>query len=425
MANITFTKAANGNIAVTTVVDGTTIVQSIPASKLERISGEGNVIIIDVKTDIYINVVRDTITIGEVTYNPNSKTMLEMMALINASTVFQAANGSGDTISGTNTPFGFATLGSGTTGGGNATPVLITSLAELIASNISSSTPKVLYISGDILGTGTGQSGEFFNIGSNTTMLGINGARFTNIPFRIYASTSNVIIQNIRFQDVQQGVIDGDCIGIKESNNVFINHCEFSADRFHNDNQEYYDGLVDVGDQSNNVTIANCKFMDSNKACLIGGTNVNNAGFNRVTMAYNLFQNCTERSPRVQIGTAHIYNNYHVAGRSIPSENNSNNGYSSVATHGGVLRADNNYYANCNEPIADNLPSVANGQIANFSSNFFDDKCGASSVVNTASTYDPEVLGLYSYKSKLLATVDVPKYVLRNAGATLNLSFPE
>ncbi|CEL54468.1 hypothetical protein RSOLAG1IB_07071 [Rhizoctonia solani AG-1 IB] len=64
---------------------------------------------------------------------------------------------------------GYATLSGGTTGGGSASAVTVTSLAAL-KSAVSGNTAKVVIVSGTITGN------EVVKVGSNTSILGKSGA---------------------------------------------------------------------------------------------------------------------------------------------------------------------------------------------------------------------------------------------------------
>ena len=75
----------------------------------------------------------------------------------------------------------------GTTGGGNATPVVVTTAAAF-TSNIGGTTARVIYVMGSFSGS--------FSIGSNKTIIGLCGARVTG---HIGLSGSvNVIIRNLQ-----------------------------------------------------------------------------------------------------------------------------------------------------------------------------------------------------------------------------------
>lgn len=110
-------------------------------------------------------------------------------------------------------PIGF---GAGTTGGGSASPVTVTSCAELEAA-IEGEEPKVVQIDGKVEDCGT------LVVGSNTSLLGVganSGASGTG--FRIKDST-NVIIQNLA---IGPPPAKADAIDIESSTQIWVDHCE-------------------------------------------------------------------------------------------------------------------------------------------------------------------------------------------------------
>ncbi|EUC65945.1 pectate lyase [Rhizoctonia solani AG-3 Rhs1AP] len=85
---------------------------------------------------------------------------------------------------------GYATLSGGTTGGGSASAVTVTSLSAL-KSAVSGNNAKVVIISGTITGN------EVVKVGSNTSILGKSGATLTGVGLRII-DVSNVIVRNLK-----------------------------------------------------------------------------------------------------------------------------------------------------------------------------------------------------------------------------------
>ncbi|CAE6458491.1 unnamed protein product [Rhizoctonia solani] len=85
---------------------------------------------------------------------------------------------------------GYATLSGGTTGGGSASAVTVTSLSAL-KSAVSGNSAKVVIVSGTISGN------EVIKVGSNTSILGKSGATLTGVGLRVI-DVSNVIIRNLK-----------------------------------------------------------------------------------------------------------------------------------------------------------------------------------------------------------------------------------
>ncbi|MFJ5222494.1 polysaccharide lyase family 1 protein [Streptomyces sp. NPDC088400] len=196
------------------------------------------------------------------------------------------------------TPIGF---GAGTTGGGSASPVTVSTLAAF-TSAVASDTAKVVRVSGLISLTGQ------VDIGSNTTVLGVgSGSGFTGGGLRIKEST-NVIVRNL---NISKPVAPADGITVQKSTKVWIDHNSFSADRTHD--KDFYDGLLDITHASDSVTVSWNTFKDHFKGSLVGHSDNNpteDTGHLRVTYHHNQFSNVYSRIPSLRFGTGHFYDNY-------------------------------------------------------------------------------------------------------------------
>ncbi|PVE11109.1 pectate lyase family protein [Streptomyces scopuliridis] len=223
------------------------------------------------------------------------------LAALFASTVAVAALGAipqQSAVAAESAPIGF---GAGTTGGGNATPVTVSTLAAF-TSAVANDSAKVVRVSGLI--TLSGQ----VDIGSNTTVLGVGSASgFTGGGLRIKEST-NVIIRNLR---ISKPVAPADGVTVQKSTKVWIDHNAFSADRDHD--KDYYDGLLDISHASDHVTVSWNTFKDHFKGSLVGHSDNNSGedtGHLRVTYHHNQFSNVYSRIPSLRFGTGHFYDNY-------------------------------------------------------------------------------------------------------------------
>lgn len=110
-------------------------------------------------------------------------------------------------------PIGF---GAGTTGGGSAAAVTVSSCADL-ESAIAGEEAKVVQIDGVVEDCGT------LEVGSNTSLLGVgaeSGASGTG--FRIKDST-NIIIQNLK---IGPPPAKADAIDVESSTQIWVDHCE-------------------------------------------------------------------------------------------------------------------------------------------------------------------------------------------------------
>jgi pectate lyase len=176
--------------------------------------------------------------------------------------------------------------------------------------------------------------------GSNTTIVGLGrSAKFRGIWLDIRGSAAvpreNIIIRNITFEDTydcfpQWAPTDGaqgswnslyDSISLRDSRNLWIDHNTFldkaTADStlplFFGVLFQVHDGLLDITNASDLVTVSWNRFRNHDKMMLIGSSD--NApldvGKLRVTLHHNLFDALGQRGPRVRFGQVHIYNNYY------------------------------------------------------------------------------------------------------------------
>jgi pectate lyase len=189
------------------------------------------------------------------------------------------------------TPTGF---GAGTTGGGNATPVTVTTASALISA-IQSSSPAVVRVSGMIAVSGMQR------VAGNKTVIGVgSGSGITGGGLNVH-DTSNVIIQNLNFS----GSSD-DAINVETSTRVWIDHNTLS---------NAHDGLIDIKHAADFVTVSWNKFFNHDKTMLLGHSDSNAAedtGHLRVTYHHNWFNGTNQRHPRVRFGNpVHVYNNFY------------------------------------------------------------------------------------------------------------------
>ena len=189
------------------------------------------------------------------------------------------------------TPTGF---GAGTTGGGSASPVTVTTSSALISA-MQSSSPAVIRVSGMIAISGMQR------VAANKTIIGIgSGSGITGGGLNVH-QVSNVIIQNLNFR----GSSD-DAINVETSTRVWLDHNTLSA---------AHAGLIDIKHAADFVTVSWKRFFNHDKTMLLGHSD-NNAsedrGHLRVTYHHNWFDGTNQRHPRVRFGNpVHVYNNFY------------------------------------------------------------------------------------------------------------------
>jgi pectate lyase len=172
------------------------------------------------------------------------------------------------------------------------------------------------------------------NVGSNTTIIGLEGANLTGANLQI-ANVSNVIVRNITFEDAADcfpawSPNDGaegnwnsnyDNVTISAATNVWLDHNTLTDGANQDENQpvhlgrpyQVHDGLIDVVRGADLVTLSYNHMHEHSKTMLIGSTNTPgvDVGKLRVTLHHNRFANLGSRIPRVRFGQVDVYNNYY------------------------------------------------------------------------------------------------------------------
>jgi pectate lyase len=147
--------------------------------------------------------------------------------------------------------------------------------------------------------------------------------------------TRDVVLSNLHLHGVRDHFpawdpLDGasgewnseyDAVSLLRAHHVWVDHCDFES--VHPANRRIFgrvfetnDGLLDITQASDLVTVSWCRFARHEKTMLIGGSDrhVGDEGHLRVTLHHNLWEHCAERTPRVRFGRVHVVNNLYVAG---------------------------------------------------------------------------------------------------------------
>lgn len=175
-------------------------------------------------------------------------------------------------------------------------------------------------------------------VGSNTTIVGVGAGatiRGAWLDLRGSASTPrrNIIIRNLTFQDTydcfpEWDPTDGtlgswnalyDSVSLRNTENVWVDHNLFEDHLTRDEHLPNYfgvlfqahDGLLDITNASDFVTVSWNRFQEHDKLMLIGSSDSATAdrGKLNVTLHHNYFENIGQRAPRVRYGKVHIYNN--------------------------------------------------------------------------------------------------------------------
>ncbi|MGW0184842.1 pectate lyase family protein [Streptomyces sp. NPDC003362] len=173
-------------------------------------------------------------------------------------------------------------------------------------------------------------------VGSNTTIVGLgDDAVLKGASLRI-SDADNVIVRNLEVRDAYDcfpvwqpnsgGLGDWkaayDTIWLRGASHVWVDHVTLS-DQGHPDEDEpayfarnylRHDGLLDITNGSDLVTVSWSRFAGHDKAMLIGNgdTATGDRGKLRVTLHHNEFESVVQRAPRVRFGQVHVYNNRYV-----------------------------------------------------------------------------------------------------------------
>ncbi len=311
-------------------------------------------------------------------------------------------------------PIGWATRSGRTstefnvTGGGNATPITVTTFADL-QKYAKDSSPRVIYIDGTLGDGWSGTTGSRLNItASNKTIIGLKPGTLLKAPIHITSKASNIIVRNIVIQGPGSNADQAwDNLTIEgESKNIWIDHCEF---------WDGQDGNADVVKGSDNVTFTWCIFGYKKKSThnlsnLIGSSDNEpvSEGKLNVTYMYNWWKAANQRKPRCRYGNVHVVNNLLTGDASIT---NGTDVLGVSAGHMCKVRTERNVFINESNPI---YTGNANGTGVNeVIDNIFTNCSGNTK--GTGTSFTPP----YEYTSFMLKASEVEAAVKANAGATL------
>lgn len=173
-------------------------------------------------------------------------------------------------------------------------------------------------------------------VGPNTTIVGLgDGAVLKGASLQV-KNADNVILRNLDLRDAYDcfpvwqpntgGLGDWktayDNIWLTGATHVWVDHVT-ASDRGHPDSAEptcfarnylRHDGLLDITNGSDLVTVSWSRFAGHDKAMLIGSgdTATGDRGKLRVTLHHNQFESVVQRAPRVRFGQVHVYDNRYV-----------------------------------------------------------------------------------------------------------------
>ena len=181
--------------------------------------------------------------------------------------------------------------------------------------------------------------GEAIRVSSNKTVIGANANSGFFGGGLAMTRVSNVIVRNLV---IARPNTDGDidAIHIEGSHQIWIDHCDLSS----NNGTGTYDGLIDISDQSDFVTVSWTRYHDRQDSGLVGRSDssaaaTEDAGKEHITYEHDLFANL-KTGPRMRFGTVHVLNSY------FDMVSN----YGVAATDGAHVRIEGNNFKNVTPP---------------------------------------------------------------------------
>ena len=293
-----------------------------------------------------------------------------------------------------------------TTGGGNATPQTVTTLAAF-TSAVSGTAAKVIYVTGKLA------AGKV-SVGSNKTIVGLCGAEIHG--HLGFSGSSNVIVRNIKI--VGYGV--GDCsldpdydksVGCSSGNDaITVNNSAHHLWFDHCDVSDGTDGNLDITKGSDFVTVSWTKFHYSPRKDPEGNDSTGDSGHrfsNLIGAADNVAgdegklnvtwhhdwwaDNVNQRMPRTRAGKIHLFNNLFTA---------SGNSYCSNAGQGAALLVENTIYSGVKAPFQVDSNAVGLVSKGNTFPNSTGNTMGSGSAFTPPYAYTPDSV------DKLQATIE-------------------
>jgi uncharacterized repeat protein (TIGR02543 family) len=250
---------------------------------------------------------------------------------------------------------GWASQNGGVTGGGTATPTVVSNYTDF-KNAVTNTAVKVIHVSGTITFPSAGRI--TFQDQSAKTIYGLPGSKLVSTDITAAGSgilyikrLTNVVFRNLTFEGPGAYDTDGnDNMTIDNCTNIWVDHCDF---------QDGVDGNLDIKNLTDYVSVTWCRFVylkppipggsggadDHRFSNLFGSSDgaTGDRGKLRITM-YNCWwaQGCKERMPRVRFGKVHLVNNYFSC---------SGNNHCVRAGFEADLRVEANSFENVNTPI--------------------------------------------------------------------------
>jgi len=177
--------------------------------------------------------------------------------------------------------------------------VTVDNAADLKAA-VAGTEPKTVLVKGEIT------LPSRLKVGSNKSVIGVkNTAHITGSGIDVQDGT-NVILRNLKISYIN----DNDCITIRNSTRVWVDHNEFTSDI--SQGPDFFDGQVDIIRASDWITVSWNYFHDHWKSSLVGNDDTfRDIDFGHLHVSYhhNYWRNEGTRGPAGRFGHQHVYNN--------------------------------------------------------------------------------------------------------------------
>jgi pectate lyase len=267
------------------------------------------------------------------------------------------------------------------------------------------------------------------------------------------ARRRNIIIRHITFEDTYDcfpawtpdrnangtwagtGAWDSeyDAISLRETEQVWIDHNDFRDRRtadatlptIFGAKYQIHDGLVDITNASDGVTVSWNRFFDHDKVMLIGSSDnaPTDVGRLRVTLHHNHFENVGQRTPRVRYGQVHVYNNYYVIPDDVVHNYSWGVGVQPLPVTSGIF-AENNFFRTVKSVTPDQFIAAFSGGRGLFVVGTMHTGAADDREVDPLAAYnairDPDLAGNVGWQPRIYrefdATRRVPTLVELHAG---------
>ncbi len=172
-----------------------------------------------------------------------------------------------------------------------------------------------------------GGSGDLqkIRVSSNKTVIGANvlsnpsisgsGSGFVGGGLTL-TGVSNVVIRNlvISMPNGDDAGDNVDAIHVETSHQIWIDHCDLSSNGPAADAGASFDGLIDISDGSDFVTVSWTHYHDHANTGLLGRSDstaaaAEDTGKSHVTFDHDWYSNVTT-GPRIRFGTVHVLNTF-------------------------------------------------------------------------------------------------------------------